>query len=944
MVAIVTGAFGGERPISQPRLLQDMEAQLAQNVRLNSGRIEPLKGTTDVTTIAAAVTSIFRWAKSGVADTTGWFFWADDVQVVRSPIANDQWDRIYWTGEGVIANANIYPRYSPVATYQAGSVHYRLGIPKPTGVPSATGTAVSNPTKETRSYVITYVDAATNPTVESLPSKEITVYAADGFPVSFTALPTSNEGDTRVTHKRLYRKVSNTYRLVTTLTLAAEEHEDSVTNAALGSAAALSATLASAVAAPANAPVATTSGTPSAAGSYDRKYVVTFYSGEYTYTQNNGDGGSETITVNIDESLPSPEITVSGVYDGQAVTISNIGATGVTVRGGWHIYRKIEGIGQSSWKRVGSIPYTQVSFVDNTRHGSETQQGYNSTYYTDSTKKPVTPIGAKDSSFVPSSVIQRVYCMTFWNGTVESPPSPVSNTINVTDGQSVSLSISASAPTGVTHKRLYRKLQSGANTTFRQVVQVASSQLSYTDTLTDSAISGNALIPATYANVLPTPQKTPTVSAEIPETKIPESRTYVYTYVSAYGEEGPPSPASEVIDIDPELAVTVTGMSAAPSGPYNITHKRIYRSSTVGSQAEFQLVPVTWEVNGALQTGTDVPVAITTVSDETEQSDLAEVLPSETWEPPPAKLFSLKMLANGIACGFVKDSMSRTVVFSEAFLPHAWPPEYSHVTDDEIVGIGVFRQSVAVLTTAYPYVISGIDPSAMTMTKLELKQSCVSSKSIVETGDGVVYASPDGLFMIGNGGVQNMTASLFSREQWQELNPPSMQSFFHDGRIHLVYTTTANARGMLIFDFTGQGALLTRATVSSEIKGGYSDAATDTLYLMQDGKIVRFNRGSDLAYTWKSKLFRTPFPLNFACGQVLAESYPVTLKVYAHDSLKLTKIVNDAKIFTLPSGFRAYDWHYEVSNATTVNGVTTINPSKVFLVSIAQSPAEIKAT
>ena len=85
-------------------------------------------------------------------------------------------------------------------------------------------------------------------------------------------------------------------------------------------------------------------------------------------------------------------------------------------------------------------------------------------------------------------------------------------------------------------------------------------------------------------------------------------------------------------------------------------------------------------------------------------------------------------------------------IFSEPNLPHAWPHEYP--IDFDIVGIATYGQYVAVLTTSFPYLFQGIDPAAMSSSKVNLPQACVSKRSIIETGNGVIYASPDGLVEI----------------------------------------------------------------------------------------------------------------------------------------------------------------------------------------------------
>jgi len=401
---------------------------------------------------------------------------------------------------------------------------------------------------------------------------------------------------------------------------------------------------------------------------------------------------------------------------------------------------------------------------------------------------------------------------------------------------------------------------------------------------------------AGYADIL---------SASASSTASTEVRTYVYTYVTAYGEEGPPSPPSSLLTMTSSGTVAVSAMDIGPGGTYNITKKRLYRSSTVGAQAQFQFVA-------------EIPVAVTSYSDSVDQASLGEVLPSQDWVAPPTGLRGLKQLANGAAIGFV----GNTVYLSEPNLPHAWPHVYP--IDETIVGVGVFRQSAVLLTNSYPYLISGADPQAMSIEKMELPQACVAKRSIVDTGEGVLYASPDGIVSIGSAGVSLATKDFLSREQWQAYNPPSMVAAFHDNRYHVTYQTTAGVRGMLIFDFSGQGAALTTSGVNenAEVTAMFSDPRTDTLYMAQGGSIVRFNSGTPSEYVWRSKKFRTPFHMNFGKAQVIAASYPVTLKVFGDGTLRFTKSVLNSNIFHLPGGYRSMDWQLEVSGTAEVTQVT----------------------
>jgi hypothetical protein len=391
-----------------------------------------------------------------------------------------------------------------------------------------------------------------------------------------------------------------------------------------------------------------------------------------------------------------------------------------------------------------------------------------------------------------------------------------------------------------------------------------------------------------------------------------ETRIYVCNYVSAYGEEGPPSVVSSSVQLQQGQSCTI-GLPGAPTGNYNVTLKRIYRSSTVGSQAQFQFVA-------------DVPVAQTNFVDTVLQADLGEVMPSDTWIAPPADLKGLRMMANGAAVGF----SGRTVYFSEPNLPHAWPNKYT--IDYDIVGIATYGQTVAVMTTAFPFLIQGADPAAMTPTKLEIPQACTSKRSIIETGSGVMYAAPDGYVSLGYN-VNIITEQMFSRDQWQAFNPSSMDAYLYNNRIHLVYGN-GSANGVLIIDPTGQGATLTTCSFNTyqQFTAGYYDPTTDTLYFAQGGNIMRFDRSSPTVATWHSKVWRLPWQQNMSVGQVRAAAYPVTIRIYADGVKRVEQTVNSDDIFTLPGGFRALDWEFEIDTSSEVSEVN-----------IATSAAEIKA-
>ena len=101
MTGFTLNTFSGIAPKVYARLLPNDMAQVAQNTKLDSGRIEPLKGNASATvtpvasySISAATKTLFRYSSSI------WIGSNDDLNIVRSPIAEDPHERLYVTGIG----------------------------------------------------------------------------------------------------------------------------------------------------------------------------------------------------------------------------------------------------------------------------------------------------------------------------------------------------------------------------------------------------------------------------------------------------------------------------------------------------------------------------------------------------------------------------------------------------------------------------------------------------------------------------------------------------------------------------------------------------------------------------------------------------------------------------------------------------------------------------
>lgn len=427
-------------------------------------------------------------------------------------------------------------------------------------------------------------------------------------------------------------------------------------------------------------------------------------------------------------------------------------------------------------------------------------------------------------------------------------------------------------------------------------------KVSANDVVTSGGGTGYPTV--SYSLGVPAPLLPPSVAVVgTPTTTDPtkaESRSYVFTYVTKYGEQGPPSHASARVDVLPGQSVEITELTPPPGGSHVITQKKIYRAATGSFDTEFQLVDT-------------IAAAQTTYSDIKDSDALTIILPSAEWDPPPADMKGMILHPSGFAIGF----SGKEVCFSEPSLLHAWPVAYRSAVDSEIVAGAVFGTSAVVVTKeGFPYVFTGEVPGSMSREKLEDGQSCMSPRSMVDMGYMALWAAPDGLMGVGTGKFGLATEKILSRDDWQALNPSSIHGYCYAG-CYIGFYDNGNKGGFAFDPRSGAFSLF-----DLHASAGYSDRATGDLYLMVGSNIVKWDAGATfIPYLWESKPFRAPADINLGAGQVFAEEYPVTVKIIVDGSVMQTKSVQDNRIFRLLSGFRGRDWKVQVEGTKTVSKV-----------------------
>lgn len=408
---------------------------------------------------------------------------------------------------------------------------------------------------------------------------------------------------------------------------------------------------------------------------------------------------------------------------------------------------------------------------------------------------------------------------------------------------------------------------------------------------------------------------------------ITQPRTYVYTYYTDWDEESVPSEPSatiflkegQTVDITdlPSLWIhgpgyqetgmklrlyrTVTGVSgsfyfrcaeldlAAPitstyarsADTVTVTHaghglttgdKVTFRATTGDATAGVYEITVvdsdtftfTDPESGTTSGDSQYALALTFV-DDIDVTELDNVLSSEDYDPPDPNMQGLLAIHNGMFVGF----FGNTICFSEPNKPHAWPIKYRRQVDSPIVGLGAYGTTLLALTETTPWKMDGNNPTAISLTRTDYILPCVSKRSIINIGFGVVWASAGGLAVYSTTiGTDYLTKNVHSWVTWSRaVNPQAVYGAYYRGRYF-----GSDGENTFLFERNEQvGGHL----VQSDIKftAAFYDAKVDEFYYAHNGQVWLWNSPNigNAVLDWKSKTFTTKQPINLGAARVIAD-------------------------------------------------------------------------
>lgn len=416
-------------------------------------------------------------------------------------------------------------------------------------------------------------------------------------------------------------------------------------------------------------------------------------------------------------------------------------------------------------------------------------------------------------------------------------------------------------------------------------------------------------------------------------TTAPETRVYVYTYVTEWGEESAPS-APVSVEVDEGGTVTVSGfyLPLPVIEGRNFDAVRIYRTVTGESSTSFFYVgEVAWLIDTFLD---DFSSAVVTLN---------ETLPSVQNAPAPDGLYGARVHPSGALVAF-KD---RDIYFSIPYMPNAWPGEWNISVADEIVGLEVFEQNVAVMTVGRPLLLYGSHPAAIGTLKFSFAEPCIAYGSIVGAPEGAYYASHQGLVLMTAVGPTNITRAMISQEEWQNDYATSTLSATRYGTQYI--SIEANNVGFII-DTSETRIALTDFIGSNSVTAVSSDVYTGDVYLIGGDNVYLWDdrTAPEVDYYWKSKQVMLAKPVNHGAVMLHLEpnateyipatpvAAPPFPSEYATIDKKTEALVeiwcNDTRVFVgacgdreqvrIPSGKKGDAWELRITGQVRVYSVT----------------------
>jgi hypothetical protein len=364
-------------------------------------------------------------------------------------------------------------------------------------------------------------------------------------------------------------------------------------------------------------------------------------------------------------------------------------------------------------------------------------------------------------------------------------------------------------------------------------------------------VAGNTGANAPYYLGVPQPASSLTVTPPVGST---EERSYVYTFVTAYGEEGPPCNPTSATGNTGTWALSGFSTTYSEESNRDVTTINIYRTVPNSSNPAFFFVAtISFGTTTYSDTSTDTAIALNNTLDFVDNF------------PPPSNMEGFALMPGGYLVGF----QGRNLLFTEPYLPHAWNPDYNLATEFEIVGIVVWSQTAIICTTSNLYLGSGSTPDAFTLQKLDGVTPCLSRRGIVSTVSGAYFPTVDGLAMFSASGLTTVTQNILTKEEWATFSPTTLYA----AQLGLQYLAYSDTDSGLQINPTEDSAEMATITAFNNVTGIETDRYTGNPYLIVNNVCMDWDPSSAqrLYWHWVSKEVQFPKYLNLGAFKLKAD-------------------------------------------------------------------------
>lgn len=260
-----------------------------------------------------------------------------------------------------------------------------------------------------------------------------------------------------------------------------------------------------------------------------------------------------------------------------------------------------------------------------------------------------------------------------------------------------------------------------------------------------------------------------------------------------------------------------------------------------------------------------------TFVDDFDALNLTEILLTDDYDAPDENMIGIIEAQNNMLVGFFDNQLC----FAQPGQPHAWPITFRRTFENTIVAIASVGGYIIVLTDKYAYRVSGSNPSTLSVARIDKAYPCLSKRSVINMGYGVLYSTHGGLALWSpSSGLTLVTAVLHHYDTWEEaVDPATVVATFYQDR----YFAT-HSEGAFTFEKDDKvgGYFI---TLNQSFTAAWTDEDTGFLYYTPDetGRILMIDDATQpfMNGEWKSKVITTTDYMNLGAARVIADYAPI---------------------------------------------------------------------